>query len=243
MTLPLQACAKEMRNGEDVDYFLGLSLSELPSQEVGGYVDVHINDNFVKRFSPAGTVMIDKFLRASTNSLLIDSSCPQSCELTVVKMVGRETSTVLVRETISGLTTSKFELVLQELSLNLVPAPLLTKEQTEEEITHIVASIYEMIKNTNATSLARVLLEGEKLRSHEDVYRRGKRRWMKVLGGKSFFVPSTKLNFVHGSDLVFVYSGEQGSEEWKKTLLFENRSGAALSGIHFARYKDRWIVW
>jgi len=244
MTLALQGCAEEeMKSGEDVDYFLGLSLSKVPLQEIGGHIDIHINGNFAERFSPAGTMSIDKFLRGGTNSFKIFSSYPQSCELTVVKMVGRKTSTILLRETISGLTTSKFEMALKEFSLGLTPDPLLSEQQTEEDLRNIVASIYELVKNKNAASLARVLFEGEVLRGREDFYRRGKRRWMKLLGGKSNFEPPAKLNFAHGSDLVFVYSGEEGSEGWEKTLLLKNRSGSDMSGLHFVRYNDRWVVW
>lgn len=239
----LSGCAEEKKIANDVSYYIGLSPLEGAIKDNDGYISVYINENFIKRLNPSGTMMTDKFFRKGENSFLLRSSYPKSVEVTLVKLVNKNESVILFHNTISASSTLAFEVDLQDFSLPITLDPLLTKERAEDDIKNLIANIHKLIINKKSASLVRILCEGEMLRGQEGACKHEELRWKKVFENQPSFVSSDKLNFEHGSDLVFVYSGKEGSEKWKNTLLLENTNGADLHGIHFARFKGRWIVW
>ncbi len=246
--LHLSGCAYEDRQHLGVYYFAGLSRLESVAEYTDGYADMYINGDFVKRFNSSGVTPIYKFLTQEPNIVLVKSHFAEAYQITIVRRAKpKAEDTFVLQDIMPGKTTFKRHFY----SADNPDWPVLdtlmqeNKAEHENEIESIVEDVFEMLTSANASLLVKTVLEGEVVRGQIARFRRGEDMWRRVLSRSASFSRPRQLNYIHGPSLVFVYSGEKGSEAWKKTLLFENEDSNVidLPGLHFGRIQGRWIVW
>jgi len=219
-----------------------------PAKYADTGLQLFINGNFCQflRFgSSAGAV--DKFLMPGRNTLEVRGSTALPVEITICSFAGDHSPirTILSQKWPKISTGGTYQVSFRVKKDSLLPIfdkknVMPDRLRAEQEITAVVSNLYNDCITSNKEGFLSTTLEGYKIHSPVDYVS----LWMSC--GPMFDSFKMKpfpenLYFIHGSNLVFVYSGFSDFS----MVLFPGgtKESGFMSGAHFAYIGNHWVMW
>jgi hypothetical protein len=213
---------------------------------------VFINGNFCQ-FLRVGSFggAVDKFLVPGDNTLEIEGVTEQPFEITLVSFTtGHAPLRTIFKQRWPSLVATENPQVSFRLKKTAL-LPIFDKQNAlpdrltaERELTTTVSNLYQTCITRNKAEFLRTTLAGCAIYSPSEVpaLEDGVGSMFEGFQLKPF---PGKLNFIHGKNMVFVYSTIAGDAFPPSMVLFESRSAnsCSVSGALFAYVGKRWIAW
>jgi len=230
----------------------GRGYKKNPDKRADTGLRVFINGNFCQ-FICAGSFggAVDKFLKSGDNTLEIEGSTEQPFEVTMVSSTaGHVPLRTIFKQRWPGLSsTEKAKVSFRLKKTELLPifdkqSALPERLTAERELTTTVSNLYQTCVTRNKAEFLRITLAGYAIHSPSEVPALADGVGLIFEGFQLKPFPA-KLNFIHGKNMVFVYSAITDNARASSMLLFEPRSAdsCSVAGVHFGRIGNQWVVW
>lgn len=213
---------------------------------------VFINGNFCQflRIGSFGGA-VDKFLKPGDNTLEIERSTEQPFEVSMVSFAANHVPlrTIFKQRWLGLSATEKAQVSFRLKKTELLPIfdkqnALPDRLTAERELTAIVSNLYQTCSTRNKAEFLRITLAGSAIHSPAAVSALEDGVGAMFDGFQLKPMPG-KLQFIHGPNMIFVYTTIADSALAPSMLLFEPRSAdsCSVAGVHFVRLGNQWIVW
>ena len=238
------------------------SLQKNQAKDANTGLKVFINGNFYDFIAGgySGGGPIDRFLRPGSNVVELEGSTTNPVTINLVSFAAdcrTENRGILKQRWHNIAADGKYQLTFKVNKKSLLPIfdkknALPNRLRSEQEITTIVRNLYQDYVTSNKEDFVRTTLEGCKIYSPADYH-----SYMDddTIGRAFHYFKlkpfPEKLYFIHGNNLVFVYSGNLSQNSLFENQIFLDSEGhedptkesCSVAGINFAYIEKRWVVW
>jgi len=246
----------------DKPVFMGLTIRNQIEHEVAAErlsdstIDIFINGNYyaTRILGYTGGGPISKFVKPGLNVVEIDNPADIPIEIQIIEFPyfgaqGAQGRLIASKAWTESLRDSSNTFTFELESRRLLPpfvedANLPEKEVVERELTVLVQHLHELCVQRDHKQFLDIVLAGE-MKRNPTKHREALRHLGQALEYFDVLPLDGDLEFIHGSNFVFVYSQDVIQHRNHQRILFRpvSENAISISGLHFSYIDGRWIVW